>query len=175
MKKLSLLLFIITFLSSAFIVADEWEYFTLKDIGCKVKFPSKPQGNTQAVPTEAGNIEIKHYMVETDDYALIVAVNEYPKSVINEDSSDEKIEQSLMGGVQGAANSMQGTVEYTRNITIGKYKGKEAKISFEGGKATNRIRMYAVGSKLYQLQVLGYDSQKLTQMSDTFFNSFKLL
>lgn len=144
--------------------------FTSPEYKFKATFPGAPK---QQEKTEAG-LKFKVYSTEARNGAYMVMVSDIP---IPANEPDEELQARLDGAQDGAVRGAGGTLKTSTKITLdGKYPGREfsARIT-QPANGQVRVRIYIVGSRVYQVMVIGTDGYATSTEADTFLNSFKLV
>jgi hypothetical protein len=113
------------------------------------------------------------YGVENRDGVFGIAVSDTPFG----NESPETIQNRLDGARDGAIRNVGGTQKSSSPITLnGKYPGREFSASItQPKKGQVRARVYLVGSRFYQVMVMGTDSFATNSKADEFLNSFQVI
>jgi hypothetical protein len=179
MKNLKSLAAVLTFLfiSFGFTTASQWEIYEVADF--KAKFPSKPTYETQVVNSAVGNLTMHIHMYDasntgTDDNLVYGIIStEYPDSTI--DSNDSELMSNMFrSAIDGAVSNVKGKLLSEKNISIGKYPGREIKVDYGDGVAFIRMRLYLVKNKMYILQTITLTEKDNNASINEFLNSFQL-
>jgi hypothetical protein len=146
------------------------EDFTSTEYKFKARFPGKPKVESQSphgVPT-------KMFAVERSDGIYGVAVSDMP---IPANESEAMIQTRLDGARDGAIRNIGGVQKSSSAITLnGKYPGREFTASITKPKQGQvRARVFLVGTRLYQVMVMGTDSYATSAEANEFLNSFDVL
>src|SRR5262245_2198347 len=144
--------------------------FTSTEYKFKAKFPGKPKEQEQS----ALGIKFRMFATESRNGAYMVGVADMP---IPANEPSELIEQRLDGSRDGAIKNVGGTLKSSSPIKLaGKYPGREFTASItQPAPGLLRARVYLVGTRLYQVMVLGKDSYATSTEANTFLDSFQLL
>jgi hypothetical protein len=151
--------------------ADEVE----RQVGeCKVKFPAEPKVLEQPLPPPATGT-VKMLMVDFKGVTYIAGDhNMAPGKEIGADDA----KRILDGGRDGAVANTKGKLISEKTIELaGKYPGREIVIRINGpaGAVQMRQRFFLVGTKLYQVVVVGQTQERIFDESSTaFLNSLKV-
>jgi hypothetical protein len=134
-------------------------------------FPGKPKLQNQ--PTRVG-LTGKNWSVELADRAYAVIYCDLPDFLLNE--PDAKIQQRLDSAVRGIVNVSGGTVTKQSRVWLnGKHPGRDFQINMTRPKVgVVRGQMYLVGSRLYQVLLIGTSAAATSADADRFLNSFAL-
>ena len=145
--------------------------FTYKssDHGFTVGLPGPPKTSSQNLTTVAGTLPV--YTVRYDsgsDLVLSVTTTNYPK-----DFATVKPEK-LFDGILNAMTGADGKVTEKVDVTIGaeKHAGRQWRI--EAGKQVIRVRVYLVGSRLYQVMANGSMDGVSGSVAEDMFRTFDL-
>jgi len=149
---------------------DEPEVFTSKEWKFKAKFPSKPKESSQKV----AGVALTAYAVEGKDGAYVVGVADLP---IPAGETDKMIQDRLDGARDGAVKNVGGKLQDSKAITLDKkYPGREVSATIAQPKeGILRARVYLVGSRLYQVLVIGTKEHATSKEADAFLESFKVI
>jgi len=147
------------------------EEFTSQEYKFKAKFPGKPKQEERAGPF---NTKIIAFGTESRDGAYMVGVADMP---IPAGEPDRVIQERLDGSVDGAVRNSGGTNQKSNPLTLaGKYPGREFSASIAKPKQGQiRGRIYLVGTRLYQVLVMGTDSYATSSQANDFLNSFQVI
>jgi hypothetical protein len=130
-----------------------------------VLIPGTPKETRQNAPSQVGQLSITMYVSELPgNRGFTVGITDLPKG-----SSFDYI-----GGINGAAAKVKGTVTASNEITMDGKAGREGFIKAPNG-LTVRMQMCAVGERVYQLQAVGNDAFVKSDDAKKFFDSFKIL
>ena len=143
--------------------------FTSTEYKFKASFPSKPTEQEQT----ASGIKFKMFATESKNGAYMVWVADIP---IPANESDAMLQQRLDGARDGAIKNVGGTQKSSSASTLaGKYPGREFSAGItQPTEGLLRARIYLVGTRLYQVMVIGIDSYANSSEATAFLNSFKL-
>jgi hypothetical protein len=146
------------------------EEFTSQEYKFKVKFPGKPEVRNES----AHGIGFKMFGTESRNGGYVVGVADMP---IPAGEPDRVIQDRLDGAVDGAVRNINGTNQKSSSITLaGKYPGRELTASITTPKQGQvRGRIYLVGTRLYQVLIIGTDSFATASQANEFLNSFQLI
>jgi len=159
-----------------------WIAFTAPDGNFTGRLPKEPEVDEQAVPTEAGDIQIVMYLVENNDRAVMLSHNEFPEAVAEAIATgdDTLIQGVLDGGRDGAVGNVSGTLQDEKQITVGGYPGREFTFSVDssasptGEAITGIARVILTTDRLYQLISLATGDETDPALVQAFFDSFQL-
>ncbi len=137
-----------------------------------VVMPAEPKPQTQQVPTPLGPLDVHMFLVDQGDRAYLVGYSDYPAGSV----SDENRAEVLEGAVNGSAQSLKGAIVSKEKFTLKRrtVEGREIVIEFGEPKMLYRARVFLVGSRLYQVVVLGPASFTNGAAARAYLGSFKL-
>ena len=119
---------------------------TLRGDGFSVRMPGLPLRETVTAQTQAGPVPITAYITEGGDQGFSLSVLKVP----------EGIEGDLEGAVQGAASSVEGTVQENRQTRYQGFPARDARITSasdsNGNKGTVFARVILADGRVFQLQ-----------------------
>lgn len=142
--------------------------FVSEEGGFSVSMPGTPTEETQSIPTEAGDIEIHMFSIESGSTAYLVGYSDYPPDVIEIVDSDMLLDSARDGAVG------DGALLSEKSITLGDYPGRELTVETSDEGIMVYARVYLVGNRLYQV-VVSTGDDALTEEMRGFLDSFKLL
>ena len=136
-----------------------------------ILMPGTPKPSTSEISIPGGKTTLTMATVEVGkDVAFMVMYNDYPAEV-----SKVKPEDILKGCANGLKTKDRTVVsENDVSLSVGdtKYPGKELQVS--KGSTYLNVRMYLVGTRLYQIMVIGPKDVVTNDNSTAFFKSFEL-
>jgi hypothetical protein len=146
--------------------------FTAPDGKWKAHFPGKPSETTKS----AMNIQFTMFVKEPwgNKGGFMVGFADLP---IPAREADHLIQKRMNDGVTGAVGGVGGTLKESKNILLyGKYPGREFSASVTSPKVGQfRCRMYLVGTRMYQVTVMGVDEFATAPRAQEFLDSFALV
>ena len=160
-------------LSSA-LTAQEWKEFKSAEGKFKVILPTEPQKQTIPLKTAVGEVMYNAFISETSGgkVAWGVSYNDYPIEIPK--ANTEKV---LQGGKMGAMRRFNAKVINEIKLQMGNHTGLEFTLEGKMGERDliYHSRIFLVGSRMYQLQVIQVDGEPV-DVSDTFrfLGSFQL-
>lgn len=147
--------------------------FVSPDGKWKAKFPGKP--NEQSKPGPMG-ITFTMFLREPwgNKGGYMVAFADLP---IPAGEPDHVLQKRLDDGVTGATNGVGGKLKDNKRVFLhGRYPGREFAAAITEPKVGQyRCRMYVVGTRMYQVAVMGVDEFVNTPKTEEFLNSFELV
>ena len=160
----------------------DWITFTAPDGSFTVQLPEEPATQSQTVPTEAGDIEVAMYLVEGDDWMLMLSQNSFPASIADlVAAGDEAFIQGLLdNGRDGAVGNVSGTLQNEKQITVDGFPGREftfivdSSASPTGDAITGIARVILVKDMLYQMITLSTADETDPALAQAFFDTFHL-
>jgi hypothetical protein len=157
-----------------------WYELNLSKYGCKLEFPQKPTEKKQKINSAVGKLKMNMYLYEPTEQAkdenLVYLFNytEYPASKISSDNKD-MLKPFFDNAIQGAVNTVNGKLLSEKDISIGKYPGREVKVDYKEGYAVITIRLYLVKNRMYMLEAITKTTKDANASLAKFMNSFKLV
>ncbi len=153
---------------------DDWASFAPKGGKFTVKMPGKPKTlPAQDIAYPGGKSKLNMFILEVEGGkgAYMVAYNDFPAELINDDVA----EAALDGAQEGAVKNVKGKLLSSKKITLQKkYPGRD--FTFEvGGIGQARARVYLVEGRLYQSAVFGSEELIKSDDTKTFLDSFKVV
>lgn len=141
--------------------------YTSPDGTFKINFPGTPTVESQNVPTEVGNIEMKSFTYEKSaTEAYMVALSDYPSDIVAASSPDSL----LQGAKEGALSSQGATLEFEEKITLDGNPGYFFKAKKDSYYMCYKI--FLKNNRLFQILMLrdgSYPSQEdITGFIDSF-------
>jgi len=147
--------------------SPDWKPYRYPSDGFSASFPFPPDMKKQNISTDAGQFELRTYVVEDSSAALIAAVCDYGASAAGKDP-----EVLLESAKKGAIDNMKAHILSEKKMSLGVNSG----VQFEADNGTDHIsaRIYLAGTVLYQVLVV---SPMKDPFADTarFLDSFQLL
>lgn len=146
---------------------DQWKSYSYTTDGFSLAAPSAPVLSKQNIPTQAGTVELRGYLVDMGGTAFYVGVVDYGKAASGRDPG-----VILQGAKQGAINNLKAHLVKESNVTLGIYPGVDYEA--ENGSLHFNMRIYMVGSVLYQVMAASPIREPFTG-TDRFLDSFQLI
>ncbi|MCC7029456.1 MAG: hypothetical protein IT257_04055 [Chitinophagaceae bacterium] len=179
MNKYSTLftLLFVLLLGSSFNEPASWLTFETGE--ASIQFPGKVNTESNVVDSEVGKLTMKITMYDASSedtaenlvYGLFSTI--YPDSVISSNKK-ETVPKFFRGAIDGAVKNVNGKLLSEKEITIGKYPGREIKVDFNEGQAVISMRCYLVKNVMYILQVITLTPKAGNASIAKFFDSFAL-
>jgi hypothetical protein len=144
--------------------------FTSTEYKFKATFPGSPKVDEQT----ALGVKFKMFSTDSRNGGVAVGVADMP---IPPNEAEAEIQKRLDGARDGAIQNVGGKQRSSDRITLdGKYPGREFSADLtKPANAQLRARIYLVGTRLYQVLVVGTSNYVNSAEANTFLNSFKLL
>jgi hypothetical protein len=137
--------------------------------GFTAQMPGNPKQQSQNIP--GGGI-LTAYLVEERDGAYMVGYSDIP---IAPNESEAQLQNRLDGSRDGAVRNLNATVVRDVKIKLaGKHPGREIEANLPQNKGVMRARFYIVGSRMYQVMVLGTRAWVGAPTVTAFLDSFAL-
>jgi hypothetical protein len=154
---------------------DDTEPFVSQKGRFRFPFPAKPQEMDQKIETATGPLVIHSALHEAAD-GTVYAVSYFDIGVAPDKLPDSST--VLEGGLQGMVKEGKWTVSSKKAIKIGENPGLDVTGDVRtpgGGIALGRSRMYLVGTRIYQVVLVGAKSNSRMKEFDKYLDSFELL
>ena len=133
------------------------------------EFPGSPKEQSQSV----SGTQMKMFSVEERTGAYMVAYADMP---IPANETPAEIQARLDGSRDGMVQNMKGTFKSESKIELnGKHPGREVQADLPKENAGVRARVYLVGTRLYQIMVVGKKGFTDSAEATRFLNSLKLM
>ena len=174
MKKLILLFFTLSLLS--FNSIADWYLYDSESF--KISFPQKPVEEDKITQTLAGEIQVKTLTYKAQDVSeknlrFFVSINEIPDAKKGELTKDEQ-KTFLDAAINGSVRNHKATLISDEKITLGKFSGRQIKMSLNDNKIVANMKSYIVKNKYYGL--IAYSTKQNDENSEMveFFKSFEI-
>lgn len=135
------------------LTAQEWSTFSSAKGNFRVVFPAPPEEAVQSIQTTVGPIPYTTYTSEIagGNVAFGIAYNDYPEEILA--AQAEKI---LDVGRDGVRDNLSGAVVSETYMTFKGHPAREFTVlgEVQGKKLLYHARMYLIGTRLYQMQVV---------------------
>jgi hypothetical protein len=153
--------------SSTATQTPEWKTYSYPADGFSVALPLEPIAQKKDVPTEKGTFEMRAYLVQDADSALVVMVCDYGEAVAERDP-----DSVLLGAQEGAISNVGGHLIHEKKITLGTYHGVE--FEAENDSTHFSARIYMARLTLYQT-LIATPRDKPYAGTARFLDSFQLI
>lgn len=157
------------------LAAEDWKAFESKEGKFKTTFPAEPKSQSVPLDTALGKVTYYAFVAETGggNLAWGVSYNDYPDAIKQSDPNTV-----LQGAMQGAAGQFTGgKITKQGKIKIGNHPGLEFTVTGKAGELdiNYHSRIYMVGVRLYQVQVVQVGKEPLPPEDITkFMKAFEL-
>ena len=149
-------------------VATADKPFASKDGKFTAKFPGTPKEHTQ----QAAGVKLYLFALENKDGAYMAAYADMP---IPQNETDKEIETRLDGSRDGMVANMKGKLTDEKKIKLdGKHLGREVFADLPAKDGKVRARVYFVGTRLYQVMVVGKNDLLEAKATTEFLDSLTL-
>ncbi len=148
--------------------ADEWQEFRSTEGGFIVLFPGLPRITND--PPDPRGAKSHDFLVDHGDTAYLVGYTDYPHNSFAGKAADKVLDQERDNLVKGTAM----TVKIDRPIINAGRPGREVVIVDSNG-FTQRISMYLVGDRLYEVISGGPKDHDSSPQAKRFHKSFQFL
>jgi len=158
---------------------QDWVTFTYEDQGFSLKFPGKPEENSQQVTTDAGEVTMHIFSYEAkiggDDIVYMAMASEFPESSgINSDNK-KKLDVQYRNAIDGGVKNVKGTLVSEENTKIKGYEGRKFKITYDDGAGFIAGKVFLVKRRMYIVQTVASKQNENDPSNERFVNSFKLI
>lgn len=142
-----------------------------------VKFPMTPEAQTKILDSEYGKLTVDLQMLElkslSDNRVYMAMETEYPNKIIDENNPDE-VSAYYKKSIDGAINSVNGTLVSVNDIYYNGKPGKEFRCSISEGKILMVYRVFYINHRAYSLGVLTLPNNDKNKAMMKFFDSFEI-
>lgn len=151
----------------------EFKEYTSAAGNFKVQMPGSPKEESQSAKAPTGEtMNLNVASVQQKDGVYVVMWSDLP---IPAGESEKDIQTRLDGSRDGALRNINGKLTDEKKITIGdKHPGRDIQADLPNGKGSLRARIYLVGTRLYQVMVVGTSSWVSSADALKFLDSFAL-
>jgi hypothetical protein len=157
------------FLNSFQIRADEaqdgWKTFTSAEGKFTVRMPGTPKSTVSDL---ANGGKIYQFVLDKGDYAYIVSYNAIAEP------EPEAVPALLNKTRDAMVSSLKGKLVEEKQVKLGDNPGKAIRVAMAASGGTAHVRGYIVGSRYYQVMLLGSDKALGAANADRYFASFQL-
>ncbi len=135
-----------------------------------IALPEPPKVAKQKVKTATGQLDVTLYSVEIDrSSAYVVTFSDLPENEIAKGSEDRRLDHARDGAISRARGKLKSEIK----IEIAGNPGREIQIEGQNGLVL-RVRIYAVGRRLYQVLAMGPAGFCQTKDTRLVLDSFRL-
>ena len=165
--------------ASLFFFQTPWEENTNLEGRFQIIAPGKFEEKTDTLATGVGGLVyhtfFHQYISENDENEVyMVSYCDYPEGLVFTYSIG-LTEDFFQTTMQAASESVKGEILYETDIQLDEYPGKFWRIDYLDGGATIKTKAYLVKNRYYAVQVIAFHKNSINEITDRFFNSFKLL
>jgi hypothetical protein len=147
----------------------DWKKFESTEGRFSVDLPGAPKEDQQKIPTPAGVLEQRSYLVKGDTHAFGVMYADYPPNIVTPGATDTLLD----GAVDGAAKGVGGTANTRRPVTVSGHPGRAFETPTNQGYDYD-ARMVLVKNRLYQLVITSRPGVLKPEDKARFFESFNV-
>lgn len=148
----------------------DWQQFESGEGRFAATFPGKPDVQVQSVPTAAGPISTKFFIVDKGKYCFSINYADYSQEIM--DACDPEL--MLEGAQEGATQAVRGVLLESKEISLDGHPGREAKVELPAKDGIVRVRFYLVNNRMYVVQALTFKSNASAPELTKFLDSFQL-
>ncbi len=154
--------------------AQELKPLTSDDGRFTIMLPGDPEVSETQIPTTDGQPTTqKQYVLGGPSGVYLVSFQDNP-NLVNADPA--KISQAFDLGRDGLKKAFGGEVLEEKAIQLlGKYPGREVRLSIPAAKGKGRCRLYLVHTRLYQVMAVGVPDFVGSEQTQTILDSFSLI
>ena len=109
-----------------------------------------------------------------ENLIYVLSYVDYPNGALHQDST-ELVAELLASTEASAAEALRGEVVYATEREVAGFPGRIWRIDYKDGEATARTLAFVVGARYYELKTFALAGRGLSEASDQFFRSFRLL
>jgi hypothetical protein len=176
MKYLFLLLVIHSSISS--FAQKDWQEFSSEQGGFRVMVPGVMEQKEHLLTTDVGELLYTTYLLQPvskdpDNIYYSISFVDYPENSIHSDSM-AFLENFFHYTIDASVQSVHGELRYVDVLKINGFPGRLYRVDYKEGSATIKTRIYMVGNRFYQVQVVMQREKSMNKAQDTFFDSFEL-
>ncbi len=143
-----------------------------------ILFPKKVTTRVDTVPSELGQLRLSITLYDASadkDDNVVYAFYEtaYPDSIVHSDKT-ELLPRFFRGAIDGAVKKVNGKLLTEKEIMIGRFPGREIKVSYNEGEAMIKMRCYLVHNIMYIQQLITMAAKDGNAAANQFMESFHL-
>jgi hypothetical protein len=144
-----------------------WKSYSYPADGFTASYPSQPELQKRDVPTDAGNFQLRSYIVQEGTVVMFIGVCDYGAQAAGKDAAS-----LLQGARNGALQNSKSHLLTEKQVTLGASPGIEFEAESDAMHASARI--YLVGTVLYQV-LIAYPLGNPYAGAAHFLDSFQLI
>jgi len=172
-------LFLLTFIFSAWTIQTPWEEFVSIDGKFRIMMPGTVTKKVNEIDTPIGKLSyhtVLHQPVDekSDNLVYMVSYCEYPLNAIHSDSI-YMVKDFFETTVNTAVESVDGVLQYSSEINLRDYPGRIWKLSYNEGKALIKTKAFLIKNRYYSIQTITLQEKSLNISTDRFLDSFELI
>lgn len=144
--------------------------------GFSVRFPGKPKESTQPAKSDLGEVTVHTAtFASSDGNVYMVSYSELPLTAVKPDNLKSLFE-GVREGVQRQFDTVKEDKEFSFSVAGMKAPAHELWLANDKSKQQARLRVILVGTRLYQVGVIGSASfVDKDKSASAFLNSFKVV
>jgi hypothetical protein len=155
-----------------------WQEFSSEQGHFRVMVPGPMEQKEHILTTDVGDLLYTTYLhqpetKDPDNIYYSISYVDYPENSIHSDST-EFLENFFHHTIDASVKAVMGELRYVDVLKINGYPGRLYRVDYKEGSATIKTRIYMVGSRFYQVQVVMQRSKSLNKAQDKFFDSFDI-
>jgi hypothetical protein len=150
---------------------DGWKLLMSKEGGFEVAFPGTATKSEQRVKTATGQLDVTLFVLEAGrDTTFVVSYSDLPADEVKPGREAKRLNFARDGAVTNARGKLRGE----KKIMLDGHPGRELVIETPTD-VVIRMRIYAVGQRLYQTVAMGRGAFHQSKDAALFLDSFHLL
>jgi len=153
-------------------ISDEsiqWKEFLSKEGRFKVLMPGTPEPPKANNKNDAGKNDLKLNTVSVGSTVYSAGHVDLPAMI-----KDSSVMQTYDRWLELTVAKLGGKVISDKEIKLGKHSGCEVLYDIQDVKTIFRIRLFLIGQRLYQLNVIGPKDEATSKDADKFLDSFNV-
>ena len=172
-KSIQIVLLSLILTLSSFTFEDWYKY---ESTNFNISFPQKPVEGSIMMNTQAGEVDVKTLLYKAQNSSdknlrFYVSCSGIPNAS-REGFSQDAENLFLDAAVKGSVRNHKAILLSEKPIRLGKFSGREARMSMSDNKIVARLKSYIVGDEYYGLIVYTLKENDDNSEIEKFFNSF---
>ncbi len=157
-----------------------WEQIDNLEGRFRIETPGPLEHKIDTLETAVGEQVFHTYFFKVpeleraENLIYVLSYVDYPAGALHQDST-ELVRELLASTEESAAEALRGEVVYATDREVLGYPGRIWRIDYKDGEAQARTLAFVVGGRYYELKTFALSGRGLSEASDKFFRSFRLL
>ena len=157
-----------------------WEQIDDLEGRFRIETPGPLEHKIDTLATAVGEQVFHTYFFKVPDLQraenliYVLSYVDYPSGALHQDST-ELVSELLQSTEESAAEALRGEVVYATDREVLGYPGRIWRIDYKDGEAQARTLAFVVEGRYYELKTFALSGRGLSEASDRFFRSFRLL